>query len=205
MQSLQLTLGKEHWSLYMRRKVDPTFRPVRDRIFRRDQYTCQFCGFQAHEYQEILNLDHDYRHNKISNMVTACCLCAQAHFFEMVGQAGFGGGRLIYLPEMSQAELNGFCHVIFCAMTNGTNYRESAQSIYRTLKFRSQPVEERLGLGSSDPAVLGRMLLEYQGKNAETLLGATLSDIRLLASYPRFKKQLLAWAEAASKELAATG
>lgn len=72
-------------------------------------------------------------------------------------------------------------------MTNGTNYRDSAQSIYRTLKFRAQPVEERLGLGSSDPAVLGRMLLEYQGKNAETLLSATLSDIRLLASYPKFK------------------
>ncbi len=204
MQSLQLALGKEHWSLYMRRKADPVFRPMRDRIFRRDQYTCQFCGFQAHEYQEILNVDHDYRHNKTSNMVTACCLCVQTQFFEMVGQAGFGGGKLIYLPEISQAELNGFCHVIFCAMTNA-NYRDSAQAVYRNLKFRAQPVEERCGLGTSDPAVLGRMLVEYQGADIEKVANDVLSDLRLLASYPKFKRQLLAWAEAASKQLAATG
>ena len=71
-------------------------------------------------------------------MITACCFCTQCLFLQAVGLDEMGGGQLIYLPEISQADLNSFCHVLFCAMENNTGYQDSAQSIYRSLKFRSQ-------------------------------------------------------------------
>lgn len=201
MQQLVLAINQEGWPLYLRRKADPAFLPLRDKIFARDRYACQFCGFQAKEYQDVVNLDGDYRHNRSSNLVTACCFCAQCFFVQEVGQGGFGGGHLIYLPEMSQVELNSFCHVIFCAMTNGTGYRETAQNIYRTLKFRSQLVEDKFGPGMGDPHVFGRALLEYESDQQKKVSETLLMNLRLLPSYARFKTQLERWAASAAEEL----
>ena len=121
---------------------------------------------------------------------------------ESVGLDDMSGGQLVYLPEMSQADLNSFCHVLFCAMGNGTGYQESSQAIYRSLKFRSQLVENRLGSGTSNPAVLGQLILEYQADHPEKKV-EILKELRLLPSYTKFKIQLEAWAAAALEELAA--
>jgi intracellular multiplication protein IcmJ len=199
--SLKLSINPSGWNLFRRRKADPAFRPIRDKIFNRDSHVCQFCGFQAQEYQEIINLDQNYRNNKFSNMVTACCFCTQCFFIEKVGNAGFGGGKLIYLPEMKQEELNSFCHVIFCAMTNASGYRDTAQMIYRDLKFRVQPIEEKFGVGASSPNVFGQMLVECQS-NKEVSVEKEFADFRLLPTYAKFKKQLTDWAASAAEELA---
>jgi intracellular multiplication protein IcmJ len=112
-----------------------------------------------------------------------------------------GGGQLIYLSEISQADLNSFCHVLFCAMGNGTGYQDSAQAIYRSFKFRSQQVETRFGSGTSNPSVFGQLVLEYQANNPDAEINI-LNNIRLLPSYTKFKVQLDAWAAAALEELA---
>jgi intracellular multiplication protein IcmJ len=197
--SLILSTNFAGWRLFQRRKADAAFLPVRDKIFNRDAYTCKFCGFQAQEYQEIINLDHDYHNNKLSNMATACCFCAQCFFVEHIGQGGFGGGKLIQLPEMRQEELNGFCHVIFCAMANGTGYSDTAQSIYRDLKFRARAIEEKFGAGMSNPAVFGQMLAECERERES--LAKVLAGLRLLPVYAKFKEQLERWSAAAAEEL----
>lgn len=202
MQELQLAVNLSGWRIYIRRRADKKFLPVAKKVLNRDQYTCQFCSFQAREYQEIVNRDGDYTNNKISNLITACCFCAQCLFLESLSLEEMGGGQLIYLPEMGQAELNSFCHVLFCAMGNGTGYQESAQSIYRSFKFRSQLIENKYGQGTSNPSVLGQLILEHQIKNPDTKIDI-LNDIRLLPSYTKFKVQLDAWAAAALEELAA--
>ena len=145
----------------------------------------------------------------------ACPLCSQCLFLESAGSQNTGGGKLIYLPEMEQQELNAFCHVLFCAMINGTGYRDTAQTVYRTLKFRAQAVEDKFGAGSSDPAVFGQLLLEYlerskdenkndnkdKNKKGKDVMKRVLVDVRLLPNYAKFKKQLEAWASSAAKEL----
>ena len=135
-------------------------------------------------------------------MATACCFCAQCFFIDNIGLGDYGGGKLIYLPEMAQAELNSFCHVIFCAMTNGTNYRDTAQSVYRSLKFRMQSVEDKFGIGTSNPNVFAQLLLEYDGNDTKKVIGKTLENFRLLPSYAKFRKQLDRWAASAAEELA---
>ena len=203
MHELQLAVNLTGWRIFVRRKQDKSFLPVAKRVYDRDAYTCQYCAFQALEYQEVINLDGNYQNNRLSNMATACCFCTQCLFLQAVGLDEMSGGQLIYLPEISQADLNSFCHVLFCAMGNNTAYQDSAQSIYRSFKFRSQIIENRLGAGTSNPSVFGQVMIEYQVQKPEQKIDI-LKDMRLLPSHAKFKVQLDAWAAAALKELGET-
>lgn len=197
---IQLAANPEGWRLFTARKADDAFRAFMEKIFHRDQHTCQYCGFQAKQYQEVVNLDQNYRNMKMNNLVTACCFCTQCFFIEAVGRNDYGGGTLIYLPEVTQNELNGFCHVLFCAMANATSYRNDAQAIYRSFKLRSQLLEEHYGEGMSKPGLFGQMLIETRAHKKK--IGADLlSDLRLLPSRADFEKQIEAWAAAAMEEL----
>jgi len=201
MPQLNLAVNLSGWRLFIRRRNDKAFEPVAKKIFERDQYTCQFCGFQAQEFQEVINLDGNYANNVASNMATSCCFCMQCLFLQAVGVDEMGGGQLIYLPELSQADLNSFCHVLFVAMGNTTGFQDGAQAIYRDLRFRSQTVESKLGTGSSNPSTLGQMILEYQAQHPNESVDKLIKDLRLLPSFTKFKTQLEAWAQAALKEL----
>ncbi len=201
MHELLLAVNLAGWRIFVRRKEDKAFLPVQKRIFERDEYTCQYCGFQAKEYQEVVNADGNYTNNKFSNMITACCFCTQCLFLQSVGVDEMGGGQLIYMPEMNQGDLNSFCHVLFCAMENNTGYQDSAQSIYRSFKFRSQVVENKFGSGTSNPSVMGQLILEHEQSQDKKM--DILKDLRLLPSQAKFRVQLEAWAQAALQELEA--
>lgn len=200
MYPLKLNANPEGWRIYMARKSDAAFLTFSKKVFRRDSYTCQFCGFQAREYQEVINLDQNYFNNKLSNMVTACCFCAQCFFLESVGVGGYGGGTLIYLPEITQNNLDSFCHVLFCAIVNDTGYKSTAQSIYRSFKLRAQMIDEQFGEGSSQPSTFGQLLIESRVKESE-YYDSILNDLRLLPSRASFKTQIEHWATTALNEL----
>jgi intracellular multiplication protein IcmJ len=200
MHELKLAANLSGWRAFVRRKDDKGFQPIKKRILERDQYTCQYCGFQAKQYQEVVNLDGNYANNAAGNLATACCFCYQCLFIQSIGLDDMGGGQLIFLPEISQADLNSFCHVLFCAMDNNTGYQDTAQSIYRSFKFRSQIVDSKYGSGMSNPSVFGQILIEYRATAPKQKLDV-LSELRLLPLNTKFKVQLDAWAEAALKEL----
>ncbi len=198
---LQLIIEPGNWQKYNIRKNDAAFQQFREKVLQRDSFICQFCGFQAKQYQEVINLDNNYSNNKLSNMATSCVFCAQCHFLESIGVGNFGGASLIYLPEIPQSELNALCHVLFCAIANGTNYKDTSLQIYRGLKFRSQSVEDYFGSGASKPSVFGRLILS--SLNDPQGLKDVLANLRLLPSHSRFKEQIDAWARAALEELPA--
>lgn len=197
---LSLTATPGSWRLYSARKADERFKAFEIKVLQRDKYTCQFCGFQARHYQDVVNLDKNYNNNKLHNLVTACCFCAQCFFVESVGVGGYGGGNLIYLPELTQAELNSLCHVIFCAITNDTGYKSTAQNIYRSFKYRTQAVEEKFGEGTSDPAIFGQLMIDSAVR--EDLSVQLFNNIRLLPSRAKFRKQIERWAASALDEMA---
>jgi len=200
MHPITLQARPGNWQKFVGRKTNPAFQAIKKKILARDQDTCQFCGFQANKYQEVVNLDHDYSHNTSKNLAAACCFCAQCFFIESLGMESYGGGTIIYLPEISQTDLNSLCHVLFCALVNGTDYKATAQTIYRSLKERSTVVEDTLGAGTSKPETLGRLLIEYQLEHQEEKKGL-LKDLRLLPSHTKFKTQIEEWAEGALSEL----
>lgn len=192
------------WRLFAARKADPAFLDFCQQVWKRDNYVCQFCGFQARIYQEVVNLDGNYNQTKLSNTATSCCFCTQCFFLEAVGQSNYGGGTLIYLPEIDQASLNGLCHVLFCAIANATAYRADAQEIYRTLKARSQIVEEELGEGMSNPGLIGQLLIDASAEDYATVQNKILVHLRLLPSRTKFSEQIEAWAAAALEELSSS-
>lgn len=198
---LKLMASAGAWRLYSARKADANFKAFADKVFERDKYTCQFCGFQARLHQEVVNLDGNYMNNRMANMITSCCFCSQCFFVESVGVGGYGGGTLIYLPELTQPELNSLCHVLFCAITNDTGYKISSQTIYRSFKYRSQPVEEKFGEGTSDPSIFGQLLIDAE-QTSNSVTSNLFKDIRLLPSRAKFRMQIEAWAANALVEMA---
>ena len=204
MRELSLHAMPGRWRVFAARKINKAFQGVAKKVLMRDNYTCRFCGFQAQDYQDIINLDFNYQNNRGSNLATACCFCSQCFFLESVGLDGISGGQLIYLPEISQVELNSFCHVIFCAMGSGDTYHDSAQAIYRSLRLRSQVVEKELGAGSSNPSAFGQILIETKNKYPQANFDF-IKKLRLLPSYSKFSVQLQAWTNAALAELAQEG
>jgi intracellular multiplication protein IcmJ len=200
--NIGLTCTPGAWRLFSARKSDPKFKRFADHVYARDEHTCQFCGFRSLQCQEVVNLDQNYRNNVVSNMVTACCFCAQCFFIDAVGKSEYGGGNIIYLPEMTQAELNGLCHALFCAMANNTPYSEVAESVLRDLKMRSQEVDQHIGDGMSIAANLGLALMDVRTKNHQKFNESVLSDLRLLPSRSRFKDTINLWLGEAVDHLA---
>ena len=193
---LELAATANNWRLFMLRRVDPAFLAHQKKIHARDHYTCQFCQFQAMNHLETINLNGNYLDNKRENLVTACGLCAQCFFLEAVGKSDFGGGVLIYLPEMTQNELNALCHVIFASLTCRLSTASHAKNIYRSLKMRAQLVEEKVGEGLSNPAQFGQMLIEAGEKKKTAIHEAIMTSFRLLPNMARFSAEIIAWSQA---------
>ena len=201
MHDVTLMATANNWRLFMLRRADPAFLAFQKKIHNRDHYTCQFCGFQAKENFETINLNSNYLDNKRSNMVTACGFCAQCFFLEAVGKSDFGGGVLVYLPEMKQAELNALCHVIFSSIAYGLHGAVHGKNIYRSLKLRAQLIEERIGEGFSNPAYFGQLLIDANAAERERLLEVMTPSFRLLPNIARFSTEIVRWAFSGLKVL----
>ena len=193
MHSITLNASATDWRLFMTRKADPAFLSFQRSIFKRDGYACQFCGFRAEHFLEVVNLNGNYFSNAKTNLVTACPFCAQCHFLESVGQGDFGGGSLVYLPEMSQAELNALCHNLFATASMGLGAMSQVKGTYRNLKLRSQLVEKELGEGSSNPSTCGRLLIDARIDDLKGLKIKIREKIRLLPNPERFAREIKAW------------
>src|SRR5436190_5560249 len=189
MYPIKLNVNPHGWRLFMQRKLNRRFEEFSQKIWQRDEFACQFCGLQSKKHQEVINLDQNYRNNKFANLVTACSLCTQCFFLESV--ESYGGGVLIYLPEISQNQLNGFCHLLFTAMNTESKYKETAQNAYRNLKLRAEILEDEWGSQLQEPSIFGQLVIESENK---ALLNKKIfSTIRLLPSRAGFRYQSIDW------------
>lgn len=183
---------KGAWRKYHTRKKNQKFLVLKKRVLQRDHFTCQYCGFFAKEYQDVVNKDQNYNNNAFDNLVTACCFCAQCFFIESLGLDGNSGGTIIFLPEITQADLNNFTRVLYCSMDKESAYKGKLQSVYLSLKERGNNVAECFGPDTQDPRVFGQSLLDA-GVKKEQLNHEVLNHLRLLPSRKAFKRQLDYW------------
>jgi intracellular multiplication protein IcmJ len=192
-----LRLEPAAWPKFVQRKYDPKFRGLSQKVMRRDMYTCQFCGFQAGIHMEVVNLDGDYMQKvvNIANLVTACPFCTQCFFLEMVGKTDYGGGKMIYLPSLPQNQLNALSHVLYCAVAKASDYAAEAQNIINLLRLRANHVEDHLGKGLSEPAMLAQMLIDTPLKERDKVMAAVLKDLRILPAKAGFRLQIEQWAK----------
>lgn len=199
---LKITANDSNWRLFSLRKSDPRFKSTQDKLLRRDNHTCHYCQFSSKIGLDIVNLDGNYRNNHADNLVAACPLCVQCLFLESIDQAESGGGTLIYLPELSQAQLNALCHVIFATLTMGGEGAQSATSLYRSLRLNNQFVEKELGEGMSNPALLGRLMVDAAQSDREHIIKLLETKVRLLPNVMKFQSLLRQWLLESVHELA---
>ncbi|MFI4937810.1 MAG: type IVB secretion system protein IcmJDotN [Candidatus Berkiellales bacterium] len=194
MDLLPITISAQRgsWRLYQARKRSNKFLALKKRVLERDNYTCRYCGFFAKEFQEVVNVDQDYKNNKFDNLVTACCFCAQCFFLDAVGLDGGSGGTIIFVPEISQADLNNFCRVLYCSIDKESAYKGKLQTVHMSLKDRSKEVVNCFGPDSSDPRVFGQGLLDA-GLTKDQLQHDVLRHLRLLPSKKAFEPQIEYW------------
>jgi intracellular multiplication protein IcmJ len=189
---ITITAQRGSWRQYQARKKNKKFLLVKKRILERDNYTCRYCGFFAKEFQEIVNIDGNYKNNSMNNLATACCFCAQCFFLDAVGLDSNMGGIITHTPEISQADLNNFCRVLYCSLDKESAYKGKLQAVYMSFKDRSKEVVNCFGPDSSDPRVFGQGLLDA-ALNKEQLQHEVLKHLRLLPSKKAFAPQIDYW------------
>lgn len=194
LRSITLSAAESDWRLFTIRRSDPKFKSFQDRVFKRDHNTCQYCGFKSEQFMDVINADGNYQHNTIDNLITACPFCTQCFFLDGIGKSDFGGGLLIYMPELTQNDLNALCHVLFAMMISGTQSSADAKTIYRNLRLRSQYVEKELGKGLSTPSVYGQLLIDSKIEDKDSLHNKLMSKMRVLPVMNRYVDQMEAWA-----------
>lgn len=52
---------------------------LRSKILRRDDFTCQYCGFKAEKYQIVHHIDGNPNNNNEDNLETVCGMCNVVH------------------------------------------------------------------------------------------------------------------------------
>lgn len=169
----------------------------RGRILSRDDYICQACGWRSEEFQELHHRNGDHSNYRESNLETLCPLCHQ--LFHPSSATISGGGFMIWLPELTQAELNRLSFPLFWALGAGASHPlySVARSTYAMLDQKRVELESHVG--KSDAASFGQMLLrlppEDYARRAETL-----APIKMLASPKRFQVEIDYWGAILSKQ-----
>ena len=140
-----------------------------EKVFARDDFTCRFCGFRSVQYQRAVPYE--------GGPVTACTFCEQVLFLERAGI--MGSGVLIWLPEVTQAELNHIVRAIYVARADETS--EIAANAARALDaLMSRRTEAKKRLGSDDPLLLTSVLQEHLNDKERRAAIGKLEGIRLL-------------------------
>ncbi len=189
---ISLIAHRGTWRAYTARKRNNKFLALKTRVLQRDNYTCRYCGFFAKEFQEVVNIDQNYKNNNFENLATACCFCAQCFFIDSVGFDTSSGGTIVHLPEISQADLNNFCRVLYCSLDKESAYKGKLQAVYMSFKDRSKEVVNCFGPDSCEPRVFGQGLLDA-ALNKDQLQHEVLRHLRLLPSKKAFGVQIDYW------------
>lgn len=189
---LKISAKRDAWSGFQNRLRDKSFKSIAESVFKRDAHTCRFCGFKSPKHNYVINLDHNYRNNNSANMVTACPFCTQCFFIDGIGGQRNFGGYLIYLPEISQADLNNYCRLLFCSLLGEASYKTLVFNTYLSMRDRKNVIEKAFGPDSSLPEVFGNTIIDstFSSKIANKTI---MENIKLLPERRFFEEEILYW------------
>lgn len=198
MQSFPITLGIARRSAHASKKksgagqsgsVSSTSsklpKDVKQAILERDEHTCQCCGFQSKKYQEILYKNHDPADHAEDNLLTTCIFCHQCFHLETVSD--MKSGVLIWLPEISQAQLHHIARAIYVARISQGPVAEAARKSLDILMGRREEAKNRIQ--TDDPYILATVLKDYMGPKHYAMREKKLDGLRLFPLDRRIIKE----------------
>lgn len=171
-------------------EMDTRYASIRQQILERDDFTCAYCDFRSPKYQHVHHLNDDHAINKPENLATACPLCHQCFHLGLAGV--HNSGVMIYLPELTQAQLNNLVRTCFVAIANKGENEEAARAIYASLENRSFIIEETFGPGTSNPSAFGQAFVEMPQERYESR-EKRLPGLRLLPKQQAFAAEIAYW------------
>jgi hypothetical protein len=106
---------------------------------------------------------------------------------------------MIWLPELTQAELNRLSFPLFWAQAAGPSHplHSVARSTYAMLDQRRVELESHVG--KSDAASFGQMLLRLSPEDYDKR-ASSLAPVKMLASPKRFQVEIDYWGAILAKE-----
>lgn len=196
--------------------ADSAFQQIRPKVLMRDDYTCQGCGFTSVNDQhapsgflEVHHIDDDHHNNELDNLVTLCPYCHQV--FTLGRRGDLFSAIPIWLPEISQAELNLLCHGIFFLLQLDERSRKDEIRLSESSKVRCAHVadlyQNLLSQGDARLQALGVPLTSFDA--LEVLSGALtgltdreyalrhlfLGSLRLVPDMTHFSEQINFWVD----------
>lgn len=201
---LLLSASKKSWRMSSSHgtefdaKFASSYKKVWTDVWKRDDYKCHFCDFRSLKHQEIHHLNEDHSDNSPDNLVTVCPLCHQSSHLDSMSLVN--GGRIIWLPEMSQQELNYICRSAFLASEYVQNSKEKDKSaIFKMAKIiessfeeRAAVVEQHIYQGASDPATFASALMDFE-KDMYEDRSEYVKNFKLLHFQTRYPVQTKYW------------
>lgn len=158
---------------------------VKKDILKRDESTCQCCGFRSEKYQQILFKDHNPANLDADNLLTTCIFCHQC--FDLSHVAEMRSGTLIWLPEISQASLNNIARAIYIARISQGPIAETVRQILDLMMERREEAMRRIT--TDDPFILATVLNDYLPPKAYQGRASKLDGIRLFPLDRRIIKE----------------
>jgi len=140
----------------------------------RDDNTCRCCGFQSRKYQRVISPGDEQ--NTDDSLITVCPFCEQCFMLDRAGMTG--SGVLIWLPEITQAELHHLMRAIYMVRDTEHPLAATARRIQDSLMARRTEAKKRLG--SDDPLLLATVLRESLTDKEYAAREPKLKGVRLL-------------------------
>lgn len=199
--NIRYIISREMWSVPLMHgtETDENLKDVREKIFKRDNRTCKFCGWRSTRFQEIHHLNHNHNDNNEANLATICPLCHQS--FHLFALDVLQGGQMMWCPELTQEQINNYCIHLFMAQRSGGSQAQTADTLYEIFKKRVETLDthEAFGEHASRPGVfLDTLRLIQENKelpNRRETLDKISDCIKILPNPNRFRQQIDWWVE----------
>ena len=166
---------------------------TRQRVFERDENACRYCGFESKKFNVVHNIsaspakagvlgdeERDSRlrgkaNNKDDNLVTSCIFCHQCFHLDQV--ASMKSGVLIWMPEITQAQLHHLARALYVArITQGPMAETARKTLEMVMKRREEAIAR---MKTDDPQILSLVLKDYLDKKQYASAIKKLDGIRL--------------------------
>lgn len=192
-------------------RQDAAAERVREMVIAQGRFgrRCYFCDFSfgSSDLFEVHHLDHDHQNDDPGNLAPVCELCHAPFHIDLVSRKWPGdSGKIIFLPELTQPELNNLLQAVFYAMAVNAVGEENKSdekpvfqphTVYRVLDDRAALVERNgqgdvVRAGLSEPFALGRVLAEMDDATYARR-DVLLHGLRYLAPQTHFVNQAKTW------------
>lgn len=170
----------------------------RQSILVRDNHTCKFCGFHSQKFMDSAPKDGNPYHLSNENMVTACTFCNLSLNTGAIG--GNEKGLIIFLPQLSQAELNWLVHACALSQKNGGRLSTVSTALYGELESLALKADSIWGEGISSPTSLTGVFYSLSTQHYK-VRNQLFYGLRFLPNIDLFENEIDYWFETSYEKM----